>query len=62
MHVSYLADAAPTLERVAEGLDGGRARPFRAMIVTLAAAVAGLAIGEAVSPGLLTLALTRAFH
>lgn len=59
MHLSDLADALPTPDSRLEKRDGGRSRPVRALIVTMAVALAGLAVCEAVSPGLLTHTLAR---
>ena len=54
MHLSYIAPQDHRLE----DLDGGRARPIRALILTAAVAFAALTACEAMSPGVLTNALS----
>ncbi len=49
-----LSHLSPVDEPLDDGRDGGQARPIRALILTLAIAIAALAACEAVSPGLFT--------
>ena len=57
MHLSYLTPLNPAPESQGEDIDGGRARPVRALIVTIAVTLAFFVTCEALSPGLLTRAL-----